>query len=184
MTYTARPLILLSLLFAATPGFALEVDRLDIDVADGRYSIDMAFRITASPPEVIALLTDFSYPDKLNPDVTSKEVVSESGGITRVRVGFRGCVLVFCKATSMTQDVRIQGSEITADAVADGGDFRSGRLRWNVRESEPGETAVRFRATIEHEKYVLPFIGTYFVRKRLKQQLLRTARNLEVEAAR
>lgn len=184
MTFLARLLIVLPVCLASTSGYALQVDRLEITAEKNDYTIDMAFRVAATAENVVAVLTDFGYPDRLNPDVTSKEVLFERDGVTRIRIGFRGCVLFFCRATAMTQDIRIRGNEITADAVADGGDFKSGRLHWQVLRSGHDGAAVRFRATVEYEKYVLPFIGKFFVRKRLRQQLLRTAENLEVEASR
>jgi hypothetical protein len=181
---TGAALVLALTLLAPSPVHSLEVDRLEIDVRKSQYRIEMSFHISAPVPRVIALLTDFGYPDRLNPDVTSKEVISEQDGVTRVRIGFRGCVLFFCRATAMTQDVRVDGNEITADAIADGGDFKSGRLHWHIADSEPGSAAVRFRATIEHEQFVFPVLGKYFLRKRLREQLLRTAANLEIEASR
>lgn len=184
MTFLARLLIALPICLAATPNYAMDVDRLEITARKGGYAIDMSFRVAAPAANVITVLSDFGYPDRLNPDVTSKEVISEQDGVTRVRIGFRGCVLFFCKATAMTQDVRIRGNEITADAVADGGDFKSGRLHWRVVNSEYGSAAVEFQATVEYEKYVFPIVGRFFVRKRLRDQLLRTAANLEIEASR
>lgn len=172
------------LILVTSTAFAVEIEHLEIDSQKSRYEVDMSFRVTAPPSTVIALLSDFGYPDRLNPDVTSKEVIFERNGVTRVRIGFRGCVLFFCKATSMTQDISVSGNEITADTVADGGDFKSGRLHWHVVDGEQGGTIVGFRATVEHETYVFPLIGKFFVRKRLRDQLLRTAENLEIEASR
>ena len=179
-----RPLRVLLVILLTPTAYAVDIDRLEIDSQDSRYVIDMSFRIAAPAPKIIALLTDFGYPDKLNPDITGKEVIFERDGITRVRTEFEGCVLVFCKATSMTQDVRVDGREIRADTVPDGGDFESGQLLWRVLDDPDGGARVEFRATIRHGSFVLPFIGEFFVRKRLRQQLRATAENLEIEASR
>ncbi len=144
----------------------------------------MAFRVAAPAENVITVLTDFSYPDRLNPDVTAREILAVRDGVTRVRTEFEGCVLFFCRTTALTQDVTIDGNEITADTVPDGGDFEAGQLRWRVFDAPGGGARIEFRATIRHNSVVLPFIGKFFVRKRLRQQVLSTAENLEVEAAR
>ena len=64
-----RPLGILLMIFATSTAAAVEVDHLEIDAEERRYVIDMSFRVAAAPSTVIALLTDFGYPDRLNPDV-------------------------------------------------------------------------------------------------------------------
>lgn len=183
MSLLARLLIALPICLAASPATAMTVDRLEIATSKQNYSIDMAFRVAAPAATVIAVLTDFGYPDRLNPDVTGKEVVAEQDGVTRIRIEFEGCVLFFCRATAMTQDVTVVGNEIRADTIPDGGDFESGQLLWRVFD-DPYGARIEFRATIRHRSFILPFIGNFFVRKRLRQQLLSTAENLEIEASR
>ena len=179
-----RSLLVLLMVLAVPTAGAVEIDHLEVDSRGSHYVIDMAFHVAAPAPKVVALLTDFGYPDRLNPDITGKEVLFERDGVTRVRTEFEGCVLFFCKATAMTQDVRVEGREIRADTVPDGGDFESGQLLWHVFDDPEGGARVEFRATIKHGSFVLPFIGGFFVRKRLRQQLLTTAENLEIEASR
>ena len=184
MLVPCRPLLTVLVILVPPAAVAAEIDHLEIDSHDSRYVVDMAFRVTAPASEVIALLTDFGYPDRLNPDITGKEVIFEHDGVTRIRTEVEGCVLVFCKATAMTQDVRVEGREIRAETVPDGGDFESGQLMWRVLDDPGGGSRIEFQATIRHGSFVLPFIGEFFVRKRLRQQLLATAENLEIEAAR
>ena len=77
-------------------------------------------------------------------------------------------------------------------ALARGEDDRPVISRWHapslsarhVFDDPEGGARVEFRATIKHGSFVLPFIGGFFVRKRLRQQLLTTAENLEIEASR
>ena len=179
-----RLLIAILICLAELPGYAMEVDRLEVDGRKGSYTIDMSFRVSAPAASVIAVLTDFGYPDRLNPDITAKEILAQQNGITRIHTEFEGCVLFFCRATAMTQDVTVDDNEIRADTVPDGGDFESGTLTWRVFDGDEGGSRIEFQATVRHRSFVLPFIGEFFVAKRLKKQLLRAAENLEVEAAR
>lgn len=174
--------ILLAILAIPTAS-AVEIEHLEIEAYESRYEIDMSFRVAAPAANVIAVLTDFGYPDRLNPDVTDKKVIAEQDGVTRVRIEFEGCALFFCRATAMTQDVTVVGNEIRANTIPDGGDFESGQLLWRVLD-DPYGARIEFRATIRHRSFILPFIGNFFVRKRLRQQLLSTAENLEIEASR
>lgn len=183
MTLLARLLIALPVCLASSSVESMAVDRLEIAASKENYTVDMTFRVAAPAANVIAVLTDFGYPDRLNPDVTGKKIIGEQAGVTRIRIEFEGCVLFFCRTTAMTQDVTIVGNEITADTIPDGGDFDSGQLLWRVFD-DPYGARIEFRATVRHRSLILPLIGSFFVRKRLREQLLRTAENLEIEASR
>ena len=53
-----------------------------------------------------------------------------------------------------------------------------------LTDSGDGRADVRFRATVEYEFFLMPFIGKLMLRKRIREQLLVTAENLEIEASR
>ena len=112
----------------AAPVAAVEVHHLDIQTAKGSYEVDMAFSVAAQPAGIIRLLTDYGTPDRLNPDVTGKEVLGEHDGSTRVRTEFRGCAVFLCRDVTLVQDVAVTETAITADVVPGLGDFSSGRL--------------------------------------------------------
>lgn len=168
----------------AEPAAAVELHHLDIRTGKGSYQVDMAFSVAAQPALVIALLTDYGFPDRLNADVTAREVLGENDGLTRVRTEFRGCALFMCEDVTLVQDVAVSAGTITADVVPGSGDFSAGRLEWQIDRDGTGGSRIEFRANMEYEFFVMPVFGRVLLRNRLRQQLMKTAENLEAAASR
>ena len=182
MNRSTRVLCWLTLSSIALPGqiiTATEIDSIDVTVNRGVYRIDMTFELVLSVPETVALLTNFDYPDPLNPEVTGRQVISISGDITRVRTEFQTCSLFVCKPTVLVQDVSSTEGYVVAKVVPDGSSFKSGTLEWHIVRSDNGGSVVKLGGTMEPGFFVLPFIGTLIAKNRLKKQLAETAMRLE-----
>jgi hypothetical protein len=132
----------------------------------------------------MAVLTDYGFPDRLNPKVTKREIISRKNGITRVLTEIHSCVFFFCKDVALIQDVTVVANTIHASIVPDEGDFRSGHFRWSVSSGYNSSTQIAFEAIMEPDFFIPPLIGGFFIRKRLRQEILTTAANLETEATR
>ncbi len=180
----SRAAVLLLALVGVSGAMALDIDDLRVTKKGRTYRIEITFDIAAPVDRVMAVLTDYRYPDRLNPEVTKREVISRQQGITRVRTEFRSCVFLFCKDVVLTQDVTVVAGTIQAVIVPDESDFRSGYLRWLVSSSDNGGSHIGFEAVMEPDFFIPPLVGGFFIRKRLRQEILATAENLEAEAAR
>lgn len=180
-TSNTRAATLILMLLASNTTLALDLQNLNVTKEGRTYKIRMTFSITSSPDQVMAILTDYSFPDRLNPKVTAREIISLQNGITRVRTKIHSCVFFFCKDVVLIQDVTIVANTIQADIVPDKSDFRSGTLRWSVTSSNDGGSQITFDANMEPDFFIPPLIGGYFIRKRLKQEILATAQRLELE---
>jgi uncharacterized protein YqgV (UPF0045/DUF77 family) len=180
----SRSAVLLLALVGVSRVMALDIDDVHITKQGSVYQIQMTFSVDTSVNQVIALLTDYGFPNRLNPEVTKREVISRQKGITRVRTEIRSCVFFFCKDVALTQDVTVVANTIQADIVPDESDFRSGYLRWSVSSNDSGGSDIAFKAVIQPDFFIPPLIGGFFVRKSLRREILETAKNLETEAAR
>ncbi len=180
----SRTIVLLLVLVGVSRAMALDIDDIRITKQGRAYQVQMTFGVTASVNQVMAVLTDYGFPDRLDPEVTKREVISRQGGITRVRTEIRGCVFIFCKDIALTQDVTVVVDNIQADIVPDESDFRSGYFRWSVSSSDNGGSYIGFEAIMEPDFFIPPLIGGFFVRKMLRQKILAIVENLESEAAR
>lgn len=178
-----RVAVLLASLVGIGPVMAVDVDDLNVTKEGRTYEVQMTFTVAASADEVIAVLTDYTHPARLNPEVKSQVVISEIDGVTRVRTERRSCLFLFCRDIEMTQDVTVVGGLVRADIVPGEGHFRSGSMQWSV--SRIGDTSARieFAAIMEPDVFVPPLFGRYLVRKMLLQEVLTTAENLELAAA-
>ena len=180
----SRTAVLLLTLFGVSPATALDIDDVHVTNQGRAYQVQMTFGVAASVNQVMGLLTDYGFPDRLSPEVTMKEVISRQRGITRVRTEIRGCVFFFCKDVVLTQDVTVVANTIQADIVPDDSDFRSGYFRWSISSSANGGSNIGFEAVMEPDFFIPPLIGGFFVRKWLRREIIATAKNLETEAAR
>ena len=180
----SRSAVLLLALIVVSRALALNIDDIHITKQGRAYQVQMTFSVAASVNQVMVLLTDYGFPNRLNPEVTKREVISRHRGITRVRTEIRSCVFFFCKDVALTQDVSVVADTIQADIVPDESDFRSGYFRWSVSSSDSGGSDIRFEAVVEPDFFIPPLIGGFFVRKSLQREMLATAKNLEAEAAR
>ena len=180
----SRTAVLLLALVGVSRAMALDIDDVHITKQGRAYQVQMTFGVAAPVNQVMAVLTDYGFPDRLNPKVTKKEVIGRQRGITRVRTEIRSCVFIFCKDVGLTQDVTVVADTIQADIVPDESDFRSGYFRWSVSSSDNGGSHIAFEAVMEPDFFIPPLIGGFIVRKRLRQEILATAKNLETEATR
>jgi len=180
----SRTIVLLLVLVGVSRAMALDIDDIRITKQGRAYQVQMTFGVTVSVNQVMAVLTDYGFPDRLDPEVTKREVISRQGGITRVRTEIRGCAFIFCKDIAMTQDVTVAVDNIQAEIVPNESDFRSGYFRWSVSSSDNGGSYISFEAVMEPDFFIPPLIGGFFVRKMLRQKILAIAENLESEAAR
>lgn len=180
----SRTIVLMPVLIGVGCVMAQEIDDLRITKQGRAYQVQMTFGVTASVNQVIAVLTDYGYPDRLDPEVTKREVISRHGEITRVRTESRACVFIFCRDIAFTLDVTVVEGNIQADIVPDESDFRSGYFRWLVSSSDNGGSHIVFETVMEPDFFIPPLIGKIFVRKKLQQKVLTTVENLEAEAAR
>ncbi len=180
----SRAAVLLLALVAVSCAMALDIDDLRITKEGRAYQVQITFDVAAPVNRVMAVLTDYRYPDRLSPDVTKRELISRQRGITRVRTEIRSCVFFFCKDVVLTQDVTVAADTIQATIVPDESDFRSGYLRWLVSSNDNGGSHIGFEAAMEPGFFIPPLIGGFFIRKRLRQEIIATAENLETEAAR
>ena len=180
----SRGTVLLLALIGVSSAMGLDIDDLRVTKQGRAYRVQITFDVAAPVDRVMAVLTDYRYPDRLNPEVAKREVISRQNGITRVRTEFRSCVFFFCKDVVLTQDVTVVAGTIQAVIVPDESNFRSGYLRWSVSGSDNGSSHIGFEAVMESDFFVPPLVGGFFVRKRLRQEILATAENLETEAAR
>ena len=165
-------------LLQTASAMALEIERLDVVVSKGTISVDMDFVVDASVPDVIAALTNFDYPDRLNPRVTAKEVLSIDGFITRIRTSFRSCLLIFCRNSTLVEEVEIRNDEIISTIVANDEDRSTGQFHWHLFENDSGETSVSFVAALKPDIFIVPVVGDSIARRKLKRQLIESAVNL------
>lgn len=180
-----RELAVLLWLASLANSAALALDRNDISIEkqDRAYVIHTAFDVPASVYQIMSVITDYRNPQRLNQNVTDRDIISERHGITRMITEFRGCALFFCRTMVLIQDVKASGASVRADVVPGDSDFRSGLVLWSIADTGRGESHVVLEVVMEPNFFLPPFIGELLVRRAIRKQIVQIAQSLVREAA-
>ncbi|KPK55824.1 MAG: hypothetical protein AMS22_03130 [Thiotrichales bacterium SG8_50] len=178
-----RAILLTTALFGVSYAMALTIDALDVTSQGRTFKVKMKLEIAAPVDQIVAVLTDYRYPDRLSPKVTKKDVISRSEEITRVRIEFRSCVFLYCKNLILTQDVTANAGAIYAETIPELSDFLSGSMHWLVSPDGNGGSHIIYIAVMEPDIFIPPFIGEPLIRTRLRREMLEIAKNLESEVS-
>ncbi len=180
-------LLLLTLavvLITMKPAFAAQVLRLEVTHDNGTYLVTFDVLLTAEAPRVRALLSDYTQWPRLSKKVKEAYLLKTfPDGRQRVNLGFRSCVLIFCRSIRQVKDVaqRLDGS-IVAVVVPEHSDFASGWERWQIF-SEGSKTRVQYHALLVPNHRVLSLLGRWILASNLRRTLTDAAKRLEVLAA-
>ncbi len=180
-------LLLLTLavvLITMKPAFAAQVLRLEVTHDNGTYLVTFDVLLTAEAPRVRALLSDYTQWPRLSKKVKEAYLLKTfPDGRQRVNLGFRSCVLIFCRSIRQVKDVaqRLDGS-IVAVVVPEHSDFASGWERWQIF-SEGSKTRVQYHALLVPNHRVLSLLGRWILASNLRRTLTDAAKRLEVLTA-
>jgi hypothetical protein len=171
---------LLGCLFPIRPLVAGDLLALGVTDEDGVYRIDVEMIVHAPAEEVWYVLTDYTHIYRLNASITESEVLpSPDENTVRVRTLVNDCVFVYCFDIERVEDVHMTGTgKLHAIAVSDLSNIESGTATWHIRPAG-ADSRVSYRGTIKPGFVVLPVIGNYIVRNRLRDMTLLTLENIE-----
>ena len=161
---------------------AVNLTELQINEVEGVYHIRMASMVHAPAQYVRDVLTDYVHIYRLNPAITESGILGFKDNETRVRTRMKGCISFFCRSVERVEDVQeLPSGELLAIMVPELSDFRSGSALWVIKAA--GERSqVTYQAKVEPDFFIPPIIGSYFVRKNLRKELLTSIGRIECNA--
>ncbi|WJW75318.1 SRPBCC family protein [Thiohalobacter sp. IOR34] len=179
----SRALLLLglsSLLILGEAAQAAELLQVLVERRGERYRVEVDARFRASAAELRRLLTDYPRLGRLNDSIRESRVVEDNGpGSHCVYTLSRVCVAIFCRDIVQIQDiVQLENGDLMARVRPEGSDFRYGVARWHLWDEADG-SRMRFTSEIEPAFWVPPLIGPWLVQRALRDEALKTVRNLE-----
>jgi len=165
------------LLFLLSP---LACSELQVSVAKGVYSIDLAVQMHVPARYVYRVLTDYVHIYRLDPAITDSEILpSQEAGVVRVRTRIADCIGVFCIKIDRVEEVRESGHDtLQVTTIPTLGSFKSGHAVWKILGMEES-TLVIYQAQMEPDFYIPPLIGSYLVTKKLRQSILVSLAKIE-----
>ena len=180
-------LLLLTLavvLITMKPAFAAQVLRLEVTHDNGTYLVTFDVLLTAEAPRVRALLSDYTQWPRLSKKVKEAYLLRTfADGRQRVNLGFRACVLIFCKTIRQVKDVAQRpNGDIVAVVVPEHSDFASGWERWRIF-AEGSKTRVQYHALLVPNHRARSLLGRWILASNLRRTLTDAAKRLEVLTA-
>ena len=177
-------LVLIANLFGVTPEAAVTIESIDITHKEGRYDVAFDVLLTADPAKTYELVSNYrKWPQFFRTLKKTQLVTTFPDGRQRINLTYRSCVLFFCRKILQIKDVsRLQGGDIFTHIVPDGKYFESGWEHWRLIGNEK-QTRVQYRAELVPAFGLMPLIGPWLLKKKLRRSLLWAAEKAEVLAA-
>lgn len=176
---------LLANLASITPVAAVTIQSLDVTHNQGRFHIAFDVLLAADPAKTYELVSNYrKWPLFFRTLKETRLVTTFPDGRQRIRLTFRSCVLFICRKILQTKDVtRRQHEDVFTRIVADGRYFESGWEHWRLIANEQ-DTHLQYRAELVPAFDLVPLIGPWLLKKKLRRSLLWAAEKAEVLAAR
>ena len=173
--------LILLLLVAVIPRLSAgDLTELQVTENGGVYHVRMVMVVYVPAKYVRDVLTDYAHIYRLNPSITESEILpSPEQGVVRVRTLMRGCVTFFCQDVGRVEDVReLETGDLRAEIVPELSNLRSGSAGWKIQPL--GEhTQVTYQADMEPDFFVPPVIGSYFVKRNIRKEIMTSFTRLE-----
>jgi hypothetical protein len=157
-----------------------ELVTLDLSHEHGIYQLNLEMQLHAPYSDIRHVLTDYVHIYRLNPSIVESEVLPmPDDSVVRIRTLINYCVLVFCREILRVEDVReLDTGTIYSTIVPRLSNVKSGVSLWQI-QARDGYTRLNYDMTLEPGFYVPPLIGTWFVKQKLKKEVLLTFGNIE-----
>ena len=176
--------LIVLLLFSGIPRLSAgDLTELQVTESDGIYHIKMVMVVHVPAKYVRSVLTDYAHIYRLNPSITESEILpSPEQGVVRVRTLMHGCVAFFCKDVGRVEDVReLVSGDLRAEIVPELSNLRSGHAEWAIQPL--GEhTQVTYQADMEPDFFIPPLIGSYFVKRNMRKEIMVSFMRIECVA--
>ena len=166
-------------LFTATL-WAAEPVKIAVNQQYGVYHVSLETILDAPADAVHNILTDYVHIYRLNPSITESEILpAPDASVVRVRTRINDCILIFCRNIVRVEDIRELGpGQLYAQIVPQLSNIKSGAAIWQI-QPEGNATRLNYDLTVEPGFFIPPLIGTYFIKNKLREQILTSLANIE-----
>ncbi|TVP89807.1 MAG: cyclase/dehydrase [Thioalkalivibrio sp.] len=173
------------LLWVLVPEAVAEPD-IDVSFDGSRLEFRLDAVVGAPPPQVDAVLHDYSRLDRVLPLVVESRSLGEvEEGVERIATRMRGCVLFVCREVDHVFDVRaIPGHWSSGITVPELSRVRRGHMAWRIEEQEGGNARSRLQlyGYLEPDFALPRLLGPALVRVWVRSELEKSVGRIE-EAA-
>ena len=159
---------------------AAELISLDVGQDGDTYTVRLEMELAVTGTHVQQVLTNFRQLHRLNPSIVESRILaSPENGFSRVFTRLQSCVLFFCSEVTRVEDVyEFSSGDLMAVVVPEQSDFKAGTSFWRITE-RGDHTLLIYEASMQPGFYIPPMIGSYFVKQKLRDELLVSFNRIE-----
>lgn len=164
-----------------------ELRDITVEKVDGRYVMNSEVWFGVGIDALFAVFLDYDLsPQFSSAIVEARDVEPDAQGRPRFYIRNRGCVLFWCFSVERNGYIEHEPNVvIEAHADPETSDFHLSEESWRFREDGAGTTVV-YHLEMRPKVWVPPVIGTYVIKRRLReggshaiQRIEAIARNME-----
>lgn len=153
---------------------AATIIEVQVEQDSGTYHIYFEILLDAPKNRVYDVLSDYRNMQELSPGIIRSEVLSgEAGDNAEIDLTLKPCVWILCRKMRKMSNVTINAyGAIVYTTIPESSDFKKGREQVIIKATRnPGETRVTYNASLEPDFFVPPLIGSWLIRKHVRQNL-------------
>ena len=175
--------VLLVLLCTLKSPSAGEIESARVIHHEGVYTLDLSVVLAAGFEPVYEILIDHKRLHRISEVLVQTQLVTTPGSpAKRRRLVTETCILFFCFAAVMVEDVRITEDRISTRIIPLLSDYRSGKTIWQVTAIDPHNSRIKLHVELEPAFWIPPLIGPYVMKKKMESEARKTIHNIEALA--
>ena len=157
------------LVLCAMSASAADMQSMEVDYVDGRYSLESVVWFDAGVDEMFDVFSDWDLASKFSSAVVeARNLEPDAEGRPGFYIRNRGCILFFCKSIVRQGYVESRGKRLLqAFTDASRSDFLFCEESWEFT-MDNGGTLVRYTLEMEPGFWVPPAIGPYMIKRKLR----------------
>lgn len=164
---------------AAPAAAAFELHSVEASRDGEAYLLRIEASFDAPPGQLLQVLTDYDGIHELHHRMVESRSLGAVGPSTEeVFTRFEGCVLMFCRAVSRVEHIRLEGYTLHATDVPRRGSFSEGETLWRFT-AEAGGARLHYQTRVVPAFSVTPVVGPIMLARALEQMTIETM--LEVD---
>jgi len=162
---------------------AFELHSVETSRDGEAYLLRIEASFQAPPEQLLQVLTDYDNIHQLHHRMVESRSLGAVGPSTEeVFTRFEGCVLMFCRAVSRVEQIRVEGNTLHATDVPRRGSFSEGETVWRFAPEADG-ARLHYQARVVPAFSVTPVVGPIMLARALEQMTLETMAEADKRAA-
>lgn len=164
--------------------WAADIRTLKVDEHQGRYSVTYDAIVDATRDDVYTTITNPKRWPQLSHVVTAARVTGKlPDGGREISVTLHTCILILCQTMHKQEVLRTSaGGNIETLAFPERSDFSYAYEHWQI-SGEGRRTRIRYHAEMTPKFYIVPLIGSYLLKAKIRSLLQQVTTSLEAQAA-